>query len=97
MKSDNKLIFYKGKLPFYAIPLAILIGIVVLSLLVFFGLIIGIAVGVVILVLGALRFISTLSGDNKRNKRVESQPENIETTIILEEQDYEILKKEDKE
>ncbi len=95
---DNRQInFYQfkgggGKPPFYYFPLMILLALVVIGALAFFGLFIGIIAAIGVIVLGVIRFITSF-GSKKTDKVTQNQDGS--TTITLDESDYEIIEKED--
>lgn len=93
---DNKQInFYQfkgGKPPFYYFPLMILLALVVIGVLAFFGLFIAVAVAIGVIILGVLRFITSF-GSKKQDKVTQNQDGS--TTITLDESEYEIIDKED--
>ncbi len=94
---DNKQIkFYQfkgGKPPFYYFPLMLLLVLVIIGVLAFFGLFIALAVAIGVIVLGVLRFITSF-GSKKTDKVTQNQDGS--TTITLDESDYEIIEKENK-
>ena len=85
--------FKSGKPPFYTIPLMILAVVVIIGVLAVFGLFVGIAVAIGVIVLSILRFINSFG--SKKNDPVTSRRDGETTTITLDESDYEIIEKED--
>jgi len=86
MNPNRNIFFYQGKkLPFYFFPLAILSVVLIVAVLAVFGLIIGVAVGVFIIIFSVLRLLSSIG------KKKVRKTENNGTTIILEEGDYEVI------
>jgi ABC-type protease/lipase transport system fused ATPase/permease subunit len=95
--SNRQINFYQiksGKPPFYFFPLMILLVIAVIGVLAVFGLFIGIAVAIGVIVLTVLRLINSF-GSNKKDP-VSRGKDGETTTITLEEGDYEIIEKEKK-
>ena len=95
--SNRQINFYQfkgGKVPFYFFPLMILLVIAVIAVLAVFGLFIGIAVAIGVIVLTLLRFISSFSSNKKES--VSHGRDGETTTITLDEGDYEIIEKEKK-
>lgn len=91
--NKRKIFFYNGKPPFYLIPLAVLITLALMAVLAVFGFFIAVAVGVVIVITGVMRFLSTIGIKNdKKVRKMDPDGRNI----ILEESDYEVLESEDK-
>ena len=89
----RKIFFYNGKPPFYMIPIAVLIALALLAVLALFGFFIAVAVGVVIVITGVMRFLSTIGiKDDKKVRKMDPDGRNI----ILDESDYEVLEPEDK-
>jgi len=88
MNRRPKIFFYQGKPPAYLIPLVILLAIVVFAVLAVFGLFIGIAVGIAMIIFGVMRLFSP-GGKNKYR----TIDENGRTTIVLEKEDYEVIEK----
>lgn len=88
--SNNKIFFYNGKPPFYFIPLVVIITLVLVGVLAVFGFFVAIAVGVVVIVTGLTRFLSTLN--NKKVRKMDPDGKNI----ILDDDDYEIIEPEDR-
>ena len=82
-----------GKPPFYYFPLMIILALVVIGALAFFGLFIGIIVAIGVIVLGVIRFITSFG--RKKTDKV-TQNRDGSTTITLDESDYEIIENEDK-
>ena len=75
------------------IPLAVLITLALVAVLAVFGFFIAVAVGVVIIITGVMRFLSTIGIKNdKKVRKMDPDGRNI----ILEESDYEVLESEDK-
>ena len=94
--NNRQINFYQfkgGKPPFYFIPLMILVVLIVVGVLAVFGLFVGIAVAIGVIVLTILRFIKSFSG--KKNDPVTTSRDSQTTTITLDESDYEVIKKED--
>lgn len=95
---DNRQIkFYQikgGKPPFYFFPLMILAVLVIVGILAVFGLFVGIAVAIGVIVLTILRFINSFG--SKKKEPVSNRTSAETTTITLDENDYEIIDKEDK-
>ncbi|HML94405.1 MAG TPA: DUF308 domain-containing protein [Thermodesulfobacteriota bacterium] len=94
MNPNRRIFFYQGgsqgKPPAYLLPLAIIIGLALFALLAIFGLVIGIAIGIAVIVFGAARFVSSFG---KKKKKVHTTQENGRTTIILDTEDYEVIEK----
>ncbi len=90
MKANRRVYFHNGKPPFYLLPMALLLGIVIFSVLAIFGFFIGIVISAAMLIFGIIRFFSS---DKKRKTRKMSQDGR---TVILEEDEYKILKNEKK-
>lgn len=86
VNASRKIYFYKGRLPFYFFPLALL-GLIVLSVLAVLGLFIGIAVGTVAIGYFMLRYL--LSSNKTERKRVEDDGR----TIVLRDDEYEVIEK----
>jgi len=95
---DNKQInFYQfkgGKPPFYFFPLMIVLVLLLIGVLAVFGLFIGIAVAIGVIVLTVLRFINSFG--SKKKEPVTSRKAGETTTITLDESDYEIIEKDNK-
>jgi len=94
--SNRQINFYQfkgGKPPFYVFPLMIILVLVVIGVLAVFGLFIGIAVAIGVIILTVLRFITSF-GSKKPEKVTKTQDGN--TTITLDESDYEIIEEENK-
>ena len=95
MNPNRKIFFYQGgsqgRPPAYFLPLAIIIGLVIFALLAIFGLVIGIAIGIAVIVFGAARFISSF-GKKKKKVHTTTQKDG-RTTIILDTEDYEVIEK----
>ena len=85
--------FKGGRPPFYYFPLMLLLFLVVIGVLAFFGLFVALAVAVGVIILGVLRFITSFG--RKKPDQV-SQNQDGSTTITLDESDYEIVEKENK-
>ncbi len=85
MNSRNSIHIYKGKAPFYALPVALILGLVVFGILAIFGLFIGIIAGALFVLFGVLRLFSGFG--KKKQRRVEDDG----TTIVLEEKDYKVI------
>lgn len=88
MNPRPKMYFYQGKPPAYIIPLILLLGIVVFAILAVFGFFLGIALGVVLIIFGIMRFFS--SNSKKKYRTIE---EDGRTTIVLDREDYEVIEK----
>lgn len=88
MNSRPKIFFYQGKPPVYLIPLVILLVIVVFAVLAVFGLFLGIAVGIALIIFGVMRLFSP-NGKSKY-RTIE---EDGRTTIVLDKKDYEVIEK----
>jgi MFS superfamily sulfate permease-like transporter len=88
MNPRPKIYFYQGKPPAYLIPLVILLVIVVFAVLAVFGLFLGIAVGIALIVFGVMRLFS--SNSKKKYRTIE---EDGRTTIVLDREDYEVIDK----
>lgn len=95
--SNRQINFYQikgGKPPFYFFPLMILLVLVVIGVLAVFGLFIGIAVAIGVIVLSVLRFINSFG--SKKKEPVSKKRDGTTTTITLDESDYEIIDKDKK-
>ena len=94
--NNRQINFYQfkgGKPPFYFIPLMILVVLIVVGVLAVFGLFVGIAVAIGVIVLTILRFIKSFGG--KKNDTVTNRRDSETITITLDESDYEVIEKED--
>ncbi len=85
---------FKGKPPFYVFPLMLVLVILIIGVLAVFGLFIGIAVAIGVIVLTVLRLITSFG--SKKKDPLTSRNDGDTTTITLDESDYEIIEKEDK-
>ena len=95
--NNRQINFYQfkgGKPPFYFFPLMIVLVLLVIGVLAVFGLFIGIAVAIGVIVLTVLRFITSFG--SKKKEPVTSREDGDTTTITLDESDYEIIEKEKK-
>ena len=88
MDPNRKVFFYQGKPPAYLLPLLIVLGVLVFTVLAVFGLFVGIAIGALVIVLGIARLFSSL-----KKKKPRTINENGRTTIILDEEDFEVIEK----
>ena len=79
---------HRPKIFLYLIPLVILLVVIVFAVLAVFGLFIGIAVGIALIIFGVMRLFS-LGGKNKY-RTIE---EDGRTTIVLDKEDYEVIDK----
>jgi len=96
--NNRQINFYQfkgGKPPFYVFPLMLVAVVLIIGVLAVFGLFIGIAVAIGVIVLTVLRFITSF-GSSKKKDPVTSRHDGDNTTITLDESDYEIIEKEDK-
>lgn len=95
--SNRQINFYQfkgGKPPFYVFPLMLVAVVLIIGILAIFGLFIGIAVAIGVIILTVLRFINSF-GSKKKKEPVTNRTDGDKTTITLDETDYEILEKED--
>ncbi|HVY55579.1 MAG TPA: hypothetical protein VHC46_07465 [Thermodesulfobacteriota bacterium] len=88
MDRRQKIFFYQGKPPAYLIPVVILLAILVFAVLAVFGLFIGIAVGIAVIIFGVMRLFSP-----RGKSKYRTIEENGRTTIVLDKEDYEIIDK----
>lgn len=88
MDPKRKIFFYQGKPPAYLLPLLIVLGVLVFTVLAVFGLFVGIAIGALVIVLGIARLFSSF-----KKKKPRTINENGRTTIILDEEDFEVIEK----
>lgn len=88
MDPNRKVFFYQGKPPVYLLPLLIVLGVLVFTVLAVFGLFVGIAIGALVIVLGIARLLSSF-----KKKKPRTINENGRTTIILDEEDFEVIEK----
>jgi len=88
MDPNRKVFFYQGKPPAYLLPLLIVLGVLVFTVLAVFGLFVGIAIGALVIVLGIARLFSSF-----KKKKPRTINENGRTTIILDEEDFEVIEK----
>ena len=91
MNPNRRVFYFQGKKPpFYALPLALISVVLVVAVLAVFGLVIGIAVGALIIIFSVARLFSSIGKKKGRETSADG------TTITLEEGDYEVIEK-DKE
>jgi prepilin signal peptidase PulO-like enzyme (type II secretory pathway) len=88
MNRRQKVFLYQGKPPAYLIPLVILLVIIVFAVLAVFGLFLGIAVGIALIIFGVMRLFSP--GSKNKYRTIE---EDGRTTIVLDKKDYEVIEK----
>jgi len=88
MNNRPKIFFYQGKPPAYLIPLVILLVIVVFAVLAVFGLFLGIAVGIALIIFGVMRLFSP-----RGKSKYRTIEEDGRTTIVLDKEDYEVIEK----
>ena len=88
MNRKPKIFFFQGKPPAYLIPLVIFLAIVVFAVLAVFGLFIGIAVGIAMIIFGVMRLFSP--GSKNKYRTID---EKGRTTIVLDKEDYEVIDK----
>lgn len=97
--SNRQINFYQfkgGKPPFYVFPLMLVAVVLIIGILAVFGLFIGIAVAIGVIILTVLRFINSFGRSDKKKEPVTNRTDGSTTTITLDEADYEIIEKEDK-